>query len=129
MNANQGCVIHVVDAHLKNVDLPTYSGLLRVLHAIITTANASSFRAVGLLKIYEIIGTEMDKIGIMDEKQMTMLLTAIATALLSQDSKRAMDLTTTGMTLINGAEQERVEAWQQIEKLAGWTGDSPKDSI
>lgn len=63
----------------------------------------------------------------MSEAQMTILLSAIQVALTYNDRERVLDLTAAGMTMISGAEHERMAAWREIEKLAGLTGGSSAD--
>jgi hypothetical protein len=59
----------------------------------------------------------------MTEHQMSLLLSAIWLALASNDSKRAIDLTNAGRTMIKGSEVERQAAWREIAKLAGFDED------
>jgi hypothetical protein len=57
----------------------------------------------------------------MTEAQMSMLLSAISSALKGNERERAIDLANAGMTVLKGAEFERVRAWREIENLAGWS--------
>ena len=58
----------------------------------------------------------------MHTNQISMLLTAIQTALRSEDKERAVNLTNAGIKMCNCAESERIAVWRDIEKTAGWTG-------
>lgn len=60
----------------------------------------------------------------MNDDQMKLVLAAIGSALLRDDRQRAINLATAGLTMLSGGERERMEAWQEIEQLAGLASGS-----